>query len=422
MEQNKKLILKIGAIFIGVLLFLTFFSNTIYSFNLPHVVLEYPREGAILRTATGRGIVDFVVKDAYYAEIGGIIELAVLEGEPVSAGSVLYTISAQNSLNEDMLRLRLEKARQDKAFAQTRLNDLRSGNVEQDKEVEKARLALEAAQKELSDFTLLFEAGAIPQKDLNDKQVAVDNLVLQYQQQTAKKQNALQELEKSLRDLQFQIEEHEMQLEAGSAGKITVTAERGGVVREVGNHIDSGVYISPNEAILKIGITDENYKATFALPDNVDYLNVDDVVALTIKSRNIYNAQGEIRRLFMEEGRLKAEVRFKAEGVSGGETAEIKVHHTSDLYQNLLPLSAFRSDSYGDYALYAERVNGPFGYEYYAKRVNVWENERDNYNVAVWMYLGSGDSKPPVIINSDKPISEGDRVRIVGGSDLVEIR
>jgi multidrug efflux pump subunit AcrA (membrane-fusion protein) len=364
--------------------------------------------------------VDFVVKDAYYAELSGKIELLAAEGEMVATGGVLYSINADYSAGQELLGLKLDKAKADKAFAQTNLGDLRAGKTEYDKEMEKASLALQAAQKDRDDIKLLYEAGALPQKDLDDQQVVVDNLHLQYQQQSDRKQKALQELEKSLRDIQYQIEEYEVELNAGTGREITVKATRSGVIREISANLDSGAHINQNENVMKIGVTEENLKAVFALPESVDYLKLGDAITLSIKSRGIYNVSGEITRLIMEDGRLKAEVHFAAEGVTGGETAEIQVHNTSDLFQNLIPLSALRSDAYGDYMLYAERVKSFFGYEYYARKTNVWVVERDNYYAAILIYLN--DDKLPVIVNSDKPLSEGDRVRIVGGSDLVEIR
>jgi len=421
MDTNKKLIIKIGAIFIGVLLFLTFFSNTIYNFNLPSVVVEYPREGAITRTATGQGVVDFTAKDSYYAKIGGQIELLVAEGEIVAAGGLLYTVTAADTLDEDIINLKLSKAIADKAFAQQGLNDLRAGKSEYDQEIEKARLAMEAARKELADLRLLYEAGAIAQKDLDDQQAAFDSLDIQYQQQSERKQKSRQELEKSVRDLQYQIEEYELALLAGAEGEITVTAARSGIVREISGGVETGAYISPNELVMKIGVSDENLLAVFALPENTDYLNIGDAVTVSIKSRNIYNAPGEITRLIMEDGRLKAAVQFSAAAhVTGGETAELKVHNTSALYQNIIPLSAVRSDTQGEYILYAERVKSSFGYEYYARRADVWLESRDNYNAALWIY--SARDRRPVIINSDKAIVEGDMIRIVSGSDLVETR
>ncbi|MCL1975938.1 MAG: HlyD family secretion protein [Firmicutes bacterium] len=421
MDAYKKLILKISAIFVGVLLFLTLFSHTIYTFNLPGVVVEYPREGAIIRTATGRGIVDFVAKDVYYADIAGKIELLVTEGEIVNAGNILYNISADDKLDADMLRLWLERAREDKVYAQTGLQELRVGGAEYDKEIEKTRLLLQTAQKDVEDAIALYAVGAIPKKDLDDKQAVFNNLQLQYQQQSQKKQNDVQELEKKVRDLQYQIEEYELQLNEGVKGKITAMAQQSGVIREIGANIETGAYINQNEQVMKIGVSEKNFKANILLPANVDYLKLGDDVTLSIRSRNIYNIPGVIKRLIMEEGRLQAEVRFAAEGVSGGETAEIMVHDTSELYKAIIPLSAVRTDANREYILYAERVKGSFGYEYHTKRLDIWVQAQNNYTAAIWLFSTS-EEKIAVIVNSDKPIFEGDRVRIVGGSDLVEIR
>ena len=385
MTRIKKLILKIGAVFIGALLLLTFFSRTIYSINLPAVVLEYPSEGSIIRTANGQGIVDFTVKDAYYAEESGKVELLVTAGELVEAGRELFSITAEGTADADIIRLKLQRARSERDNLQN--------------------LDLAAAQKDMENSTMLYEEGIITKSQLDEQ-------ILSYQLKQ-------QDVNKTLRDLQYEIEEYELQLKDITRGTTIVTAKRGGMVREIDNDIDSGAYVNQNVMIMRIGVAEEGYKALFSLPENVDYLQLGDAVTFNVRSRSLYGVNGEINRLIMENGRLMAQVIFMADGVFGGETAEINVHHTSDLHHNILPLTAIHSDILQDYVLFVERVEGTFGYEYYARRANINIDSQDNYNAAVDL---SGSRRLPVIINSDKPVLAGDRVKVVGGSDLVEIR
>lgn len=419
MDTGKKLIVKIGAIFIGALLFLTFFSSTIYSFNLPSVVVEYPREGALSSSASGRGSVDFAVKDAYYAEVAGKVYLLVAEGETVAEGRALYTIAAdvedwQRSLEEyrreeDTLQLRLQKARTERAQAQQGVSGA----------------ALSAAQQEAADARLLYEAGVISLRELEEKQTALVEADFRYRQELA-------EAEQAAVRLQYQIDECELELtglrqkiarlqeQPGAQGEITVTAASAGMVRQIGGGLESGAWAAKNELIMKIGVAEGGFMASFELPGSADYLKIGDTVTVNIGSGELHGISGEITGLLMIGGRLQAETRFAAQNVSGGEAAEIKVANTSQLYPSILPNSALRSDSYGDHVLYVEAVKGFFGYEYYACRTNVWLEDQNNYNAAIRVF--NSEEKLPVIVNSDKPVSEGDRVRIVGGSDLVEIR
>jgi multidrug efflux pump subunit AcrA (membrane-fusion protein) len=418
-DTGKRLILRLGLIFIGILLFLTFFSRTIYDFNLPSVVVDYPREGAITRSANGRGIVDFAVKDSYYAHVPGKVYLLVAEGEAVVEGGGLYSIVAdlqdlQRSLeeylrNEDALKLRLQKARADRGSAQLSVSDA----------------AINAALKDLADAQILYEAGAIARRELEEKQTALDELQSRFQQ-------GLKDVQKSVGDLQFAIDQCELEMadnrreilrleeQIDAQGEIIVPAESSGIVRQISSLIDNGAFVGKNELIMKIGVTGAGFSTTFELPESVNYLNIGDTVAFNISSRNIYGISGEICGLIIAEGRLKATVQFVAADAAGGEVAEVKVQDTSELFQSVLPNSAVRSDSYGNHVLYVEAVKGFFGYEYYARRINVWLEANNSYNTAIRIF--DNDGNVPIIINSDKAISEGDRVRIVGGSDLVEIR
>ena len=500
MDRNKRLIVRIGIVFGCILLLLTFFSNTIFEFNLASVVVDYPREGAISRSADGDGIVDFVLRDSYYTDAAGKISILASKGDVVSVGTVLYTIDADRAEmeqsaedlvdSEKILNLRLEKVRADALFAQENLDALKVGNIHEavtdtldtsvyDYEMNRIQSLMRVLEKELKDLTILHNQGFISEKEVTDKQTALGDLTRQYTEQEERKQKAIENynriaasnlkanqrarndaaeayeerkkaLEKNIADFQYQISEVELEIasihkkntklheQIAANGRITVLSDTAGIIKEINEKIDTGAYINKNELIMKIGNTEGAFKTEFTLPDSVNYLDIGDIVTFNIKSRNLYNLSGTIEKLTMEDGSLKAEVHFfdqnasnvsndsndsggeSAFTISGGETAQIRVHDTSELYQFILPNSAIRTDSMGDYVLYAEMVRGFFGDEYYARRVNVRIILQNDYNTAVWIL--SMDTKFPIIINTDKAVAEKDRIRIVGGSELVEIR
>lgn len=116
---------------------------------------------------------------------------------------------------------------------------------------------------------------------------------------------------------------------------------------------------------------------------------------------------------------LKGLPKEYVEGLSGGEATEITVQNTSDLYDAILPNSAIRMDTDGEYVLYVEKVEGFWRDAYYARYMSVIVREQNNYQAGVSI---PNEKRLPVIINSDRAISEGDQVRLVSGSDLLETR
>ena len=479
---NRKLIANIGIVFVGILLFLTFFSNTIYTINLPSVILDYPNEGSIKRSASGSGIVDFIATDFYYADYPGKIAFMVSEGDSVSEGDALFAIVAdiedlRLSLDEykataERICFQQEKAEADREYAQETLNQLKVESVdstdvspvdtsEYDYELESLQLSIDHLQQEVEDLELLLEQGAISKKDLEDKQNELNELNRQLQYVQDRRQKVIEDynqavrksgesmqrsrvqanetyeerkrgLEKSIKDLDYQIAEfmtavsvnnrdiEKLEEQIHENGRKTVQSDRAGIVTGMDSAIGTGAFIYRGDLSMRIGVVDEGFKAVFRLPETVDYLQVGDAVTFHIRSRSLYNVSGEVKNARIENGQLRVEVHFRADNVISGETAEITVHNTSILYKTLIPNSAVRTDAQGEYLLYVERVESLLGEEFYARRVGFGIAQQDQYNTAGQIY--AIDTRIPLIIDSDKPVADGERVRIVGGGELVGIR
>ena len=456
MDGHKKLIAKIGAVFVGVLLFLTFFSNTIANFNLPSVTVDFTKEGVLTKYAEGRAVVEYVEKDMYYAEFSGRITLLVSAGETVKEDDELYTIEADveslmqmlddYTLNEERIKLRLERATADTSRAQEILGNFINEATEFDPseydfELQRLQTAVEVAQRDFDDFTVLYEAGSVSLRELEDMQAALESLDSQLQLQRDRMGRAQDEharsfrdrrrdLERAVADSRNQIREQEFELSASqreteklreqieAGGIVTVLAERFGSVREI--RFDTGMYVSKNEPIIAIGAADGGFKADVHLPESVDYISVGDTVMLEARARGITNLQGEINSLIHEDGVLKAEVRFRSSAVRSGETVELRVSETSRVFKYILPNAAVRNDGPGSYyLLYTEMVEGSSRNEYFARRLPVEVLSYDNINTAISI---SSDERLPFIINSDRAVSEGDKIRIVGESDFEDVR
>ena len=96
-------------------------------------------------------------------------------------------------------------------------------------------------------------------------------------------------------------------------------------------------------------------------------------------------------------------------GYTSGMPAQLFLSRKSETYQNCLPLTALRSDSGGDHVFVLRKQSSVLGTEWVIARVDITVKERDSQTMYVEGALTYSDQ---VVINSNKIISEGDRVRI----------
>lgn len=98
------------------------------------------------------------------------------------------------------------------------------------------------------------------------------------------------------------------------------------------------------------------------------------------------------------------------QGLAVGASVEVALSRKTDSYRQCLPLSALHSDSSGDFVLVIRERNGVLGMSMTAQRVPVEVLDEDGSRAAVSGALMEEDL---VIIESDKEIGTGDRVRLV---------
>ena len=95
--------------------------------------------------------------------------------------------------------------------------------------------------------------------------------------------------------------------------------------------------------------------------------------------------------------------------VTTGAELTISVGQKSANYDLIVPNSAIKSDTNGNYVLAVSVKNSPLGNRYTARRVSVEVLANDDNNSAVVADLGNGDY---VITTSSAPLSSGDMVRM----------
>jgi hypothetical protein len=136
------------------------------------------------------------------------------------------------------------------------------------------------------------------------------------------------------------------------------------------------------------------------------------------------NPLGRIEKIQLANNWQRVIVHFGGvEGLplSGGERVEAVAEHTAETGSSeLLPNTAVHKDPDGDFVLYIERERVTFlGDVYYARRQSVSVFESNETESSVWFFVPLSN---PIIINSDRPVRNGDRVKIVGLGDVIASR
>ena len=96
--------------------------------------------------------------------------------------------------------------------------------------------------------------------------------------------------------------------------------------------------------------------------------------------------------------------------VDSGTQLTVTVSQKSAEYPTIVPNSAIRTDSTGDFVLTIESKNTPLGNRYIARRADVQVLAKDDTNSAI---SGSLESWTYVITTSNKPLEPGMQVRLV---------
>jgi len=376
MERRKRIIIRISAILTGVLLIITFFSGTLYSINLPEVKVGIASSGVISTTYQGYGVLDFYENISLHANHTGRINFAVQAGDWVQPDDMLFSIY----VDTDNLRKRLasENFRLERAIlmhtrAQTLLDEL----------------VLQPGQRRL------------------------------YESERSRLQHDIDLLYIDVNEILHSIEGTARQIDEG--GLIAIYAKYPGIVREIAWGLENDMYVEFNRFIMRIGVQSSYYAAVVYFPESVGILPnhtsgaaPDNIsIRVDISSHDDYGLSGGIRRMYPYNGQLRAEITFLTRSsVSGGEAVRVTVEISAGTADFVLPNSAIREDAGGSFILYLERErNALMGYSYVAREMRVRIGARGGMYSSLMTFPEA--YARPVILLSDRPITPGDRVRVV---------
>lgn len=331
--KEKSSLYKILIIFAGILLVITFFSRSIYQYNLPAVTLAFAEEGIIRRSTRIAGSIEAAEYTDIIAPESGKITLHIKEGESFEKGQLLYTIEPDTENLKDRTKtlenekaialVQINKLKDDiryyrnKALLEPNTSDLDISSYES--ELERIRLKIQTAQAEKEQLAILYGAGAIPKTDLDKKEIEITELQSQmntikenrqkaidkHKEEKIKDDKSLEQTQKdnskTLTDLDYQLQKEQLslkhieneiaaintQLEAG--GLYEYYAPAGGAIASVYEAAKSGRYIVRNASVFSVQPEDIAYYAIFTISNDVDYIDIDSKCNLYIKSKSNKN-------------------------------------------------------------------------------------------------------------------------------------
>ena len=178
---RKKIIKKFAAIFIIVLLVLTFFSNTIMNYSLPEVATEPVTSGTVSNKVRGQGPVETNSdSDVMVSGTRKIKEVKVKVGDEVKKGDVLFTFEEGENTELDEAEKALETMELNYAKSLLKLGP---DYTEDDIGIKDAKKALKDAIDDLekskkNDKELKAAQKALDQtkKDIDALQTKIDDL------------------------------------------------------------------------------------------------------------------------------------------------------------------------------------------------------------------------------------------------------
>lgn len=245
------------------------------------VLVEEIKEGALERyvTFTGRAEANTIVHIMPKVS-GEIRSIAVKEGDKVSAGQTLLTLDTK------AFEQAVKQAEAGLASAQAALEQAKSSQASAITQAENgvliAEQAVEDAEREFNRIKSLYEAGAVPQQQLDQAQTAYTNAQLQLK-------NALDALENSKKTEGIAVAEQSveqarvnLEIARSNLADTKVTAPQAGVVVELTAEV--GEMASPGQAVMKLMDVNPMMVITNVPENQLAYFSLGQEVKLTFDS------------------------------------------------------------------------------------------------------------------------------------------
>ncbi|MDF2723005.1 MAG: biotin/lipoyl-binding protein [Paenibacillus sp.] len=366
-SRRKKAIRRAAGLFMGCLLLLTFFSNTYQRLTLPKVSFEKPQISQLAYDISGEGVIRPKRIVSLYDKSGwDVKEVLIEDGDAVKAGQPLIVFDSSKAANN--------------------LAD------EQDRYA-KQQLDLGKLQD-----TLKQNAQSGDTSKLEDIKRQISGLKLDMSIQARKIEGIRTEI----------------------ADKSTLTAPFDGLIADL--QADEGLPVSQGKAVIQLSDASQGWELeTKVDADAAARLVIGETIDVKIKEnepRFVKARVAEIENAEASSGQAQsgsgAGVKLVTLAIDdakliGGEQAEFGLNRKVGKPRLLVPVTAVKTDSKGEYIFVIEETKRPLGNEFRAVKKYVNTEDSDETNAAL---NGSIMPDDKIITETSEPISDGDLVRL----------
>lgn len=255
--------------------------------------------------------------------------------------------------------------------------------------------------------------------DLRAKQEALNSAIAGQNQELAAAGKAMEDAglpaasDSTLENVERQLENSREDLEKltqllADEGKIKADAD--GVIKSLAAATGS---ITTESAAAVLYLTEGNLRMTGTIyEDDLKYVNVG--AAVSLKGSNGKDIQGacveSVREDEMDPDARVISVQIPDNSLSIGETAEFIISEDAGPFNTCIPLSALHEENGSAYVYVIDSQNSVLGDILVARRVEVFLKDK-NQSLAA-LESGSVSSDQKIIVDADREISDGSRVRL----------
>lgn len=438
--KNRKFVKAMGT-FLGIALFFTFFSKTIYNFNLPTVTVTAPASGKLVDILEKSAMITPSDSRNIYAKRNGKIkDVLVSAGQSVKKGQKLMILELDKELIEqstldvrlkeqdiELLTINLNNIRTDIRKIESDLDSLEKGSYA-GREDTGYELDIRNAEKTLEDKQVLFEVGAVSRSEVDEAAGNLEVARLKYKQYILAEKEKTMELlktkQENMNDLSFQIKKAQLELDTlkkklAQAQNGNITAESDGIIMNI--KVEEGVLIVQNDILLQITALSDIWKAEFTIDkEKLDLFDAQSGVEVTIKSvpgiltGKITSITPDVSENG-EESKVTIIIRNAKQDLAG-KSAVIKIKTERGPYPSVIPNYALRKDENGYYILVLQEENSVLGKNLIAHKVSIDLLDTDGFLSAIEGLILS----EPVVTASTSPIKDGSRVKYNGTGEKDE--
>lgn len=368
-KNRKKKIRVAAALFFGLLLVVTFFSNTFQQITLPKVKTDTPSFQQLTFTIEGEGtLLHRNVVPIHDSSGWNVEQIDVEVGDRVKKGQTLVTLdasSARNALLDEKSRLKQQQLR----LEQLQENYKQTAQTGDEATLRKAQIDIESLKLDIE----IQERKVRTMQEKNDSQAALVSPI----EGVVTKVNATEGAASNPGQPAVEVAD----LSQGLMWELRVDAE-------AASHLEIGEEVS----LYVNGSTGQSVPATLEKIEEVGELSSE-------AGGSAANDPGSGKQLtfVVNESDLK-----------GGERVGIKWEKKSGRPELTIPKDVAHTDNQGDYVYTVEEKKGPLGNQFTIQKRYVTLGKADKTKQVVRDGL-LGDER--IVTESSEPLNEGERVR-----------